>query len=91
MPFLDLALLLLSGFTPIPMAKFLVFTYYAGRPLGGMSDFLDSFESVDQALENVLPEPERYFEIVDATSMEIVREGLAQFKDYSEAEFRCLN
>lgn len=73
------------------MTKFLVFTYYAGRPLGGMSDFLDSFESVDQALENVLPEPQRYFEIVDSASMQIVREGLAQFKDYSESEFQTLN
>lgn len=73
------------------MTKFLVFTYYAGRPLGGMSDFLDSFESVDQALENVLPEPQRYFEIVDAASMRIVREGLAQFKNFSEAEFQTLH
>ena len=39
------------------MSKFLVFTYYAGRPLGGMSDYLDSFDSINQALENVLPEP----------------------------------
>lgn len=73
------------------MTKFLVFTYYAGRPLGGMSDFLDSFESVDQALENVLPEPERYFEIVDSESMRIVREGLSQFKDFAESEFQSLN
>lgn len=65
------------------MNKFLVFTYYAGQPLGGMSDFLDSFESVDQALESVLPEPGRYFEIVDADSMQIVREGLSQFKEIS--------
>jgi hypothetical protein len=72
------------------MTKFLVFTYYAGRPLGGMSDYLDSFESVDLALENVLPEPQRYFEIVDAASMRIVREGLAQFKNFSEAEFQSL-
>lgn len=73
------------------MTKFLVFTYYAGRPLGGMSDFLDSFDSVDQALENVLPEPERYFEIVDSASMQIVREGLAQLKGDSESEVQALN
>jgi hypothetical protein len=66
------------------MSRFLVFTYFAGRPLGGMSDYLDSFDSVDQALENLLPEPQRYFEIVDADSMLIVREGLSQFKDFAD-------
>jgi hypothetical protein len=49
-----------------------------------MSDYLDSFDSVDQALENLLPEPQRYFEIVDADSMRIVREGLSQFKDFAD-------
>ena len=73
------------------MTKFLVFTYYAGRPLGGMSDYLDSFATVDEALENVLPEPERYFEIVDSDSMRIVREGLSQFKNFSESEFQSLS
>ena len=73
------------------MTKFLVFTYYAGRPLGGMSDFLDSFDNMNEALENILPEPQRYYEIVDAQSMNIVKEGLAQFKDFSEAEFETLN
>ena len=66
------------------MSKFLVFTYYADRPLGGMSDYLDSFDSVDQALENVLPEPQRYFEIVEADSMRIICEGLSQFKNVPE-------
>ena len=73
------------------MSKFLVFTYYAGRPLGGMSDYLDSFDSINQALENVLPEPERYFEIVEANSMRIVREGLSQFKDFIEPELQKRN
>ena len=69
------------------MTKFLLFTYYAGRPLGGMSDYLDSFSTIEEALESILPEPRRYFEIVDAASMHIVQEGLAQFKDFSESEF----
>jgi hypothetical protein len=79
------------GFEPIPMSKFLVFTYYAGRPLGGMSDYLDSFDSINQALDNVLPEPERYYEIVEAGSMRIVREGLSQFKDLAEPELQQRN
>jgi hypothetical protein len=70
------------------MSKFLLFTYYAGRPLGGMSDYLDSFDTLDQALENVLPEPQRYFEIVDADSMKIVREGPSQFLHSNESESR---
>lgn len=69
------------------MSKFLVFTYYAGRPLGGMSDYLDRFSSVSDALESILPEPQRYYEIVDSESMCIVREGLALFKDFAETEF----
>jgi hypothetical protein len=73
------------------MSKFLVFTYYAGRPLGGMSDYLDSFETFDQALDYVLPEPNRYFEIVDADSMTIIREGLSQFKHSAELEFQAQN
>ena len=73
------------------MSKFLVFTYYAGRPLGGMSDYLDSFDSLNQALDNVLPEPERYYEIVEAGSMRIVREGLSQFKDLAEPELQKRN
>ena len=79
------------GLEPIPMSKFLVFTYYAGRPLGGMSDYLDSFDSINQALDNVLPEPERYYEIVEAGSMRIVREGLSQFKDLAEPELQQRN
>ena len=82
---------MLSPFEPHSMSKFLVFTYYAGRPLGGMSDYLDSFESMDQALDNVLPEPERYFEIVDADSMQIVREGLSQFKYLAESDLQRQN
>ena len=82
---------LLGPLAPIPMTKFLVFTYYAGRPLGGMSDYLDSFETIDQALDNVLAEPERYFEIVDANSMKIVREGLSQSKYLAESDLQRQN
>ena len=79
------------GSNPIAISKFLVFTYHAARPLGGMSDYLDSFDSLNQALDNILPEPERYFEIVEADSMRIVREGLSQFKDFPEPELQKCN
>jgi hypothetical protein len=61
--------------------RYLVFTYYAGRPCGGMKDLLDSFDSVAEALENLLSEPTRYFQIVDLETLEIVKEGLTMFKN----------
>jgi len=53
-----------------------------------MKDFLDSFESVAEALENLLPEPRRYFQIVDRKTLKIVKEGLTMFKDYGKGAFR---
>jgi hypothetical protein len=69
------------------MRRYLVFTYYAGRQQGGFHDFLDSFSSVPEALENLLDEPGRYFQIVDRNTMRIVRQGLSAFKDYTPDEF----
>ena len=69
------------------MNRYLLFTYYVGRSWGGMKDFLDSFESVAEAVENLLPEPTRYFQVVDRETMEIVKEGLAMFKDYDPESF----
>ena len=69
------------------MNRYLVFTYYVGRPWGGLKDFLDSFETVADALENLLPEPTRYFQIVDRETLEIVKEGLTLFKDYDPDSF----
>ena len=69
------------------MNRYLLFTYYVGRSWGGVKDFLDSFESVAEALENLLPEPTRYFQIVDSETLEIVKEGLAMFKDYDPESF----
>ena len=69
------------------MNRYLLFTYYAGRPLGGMKDYLDSFESVEEALENILEESGRYYQVVDSTTMEIVREGLARFKNFTPGGF----
>ena len=63
------------------MKRYLVFTYYVGRSCGGMKDLLDSFDSVAEALENLLSEPTRYFQIVDRETLEIVKEGLTMFKD----------
>ena len=70
------------------MRRYLVFTYYAGRPHGGFHDFLDSFSSVSEALENLLDEPQRFYQIVDRNTMKIVRQGLTEFKDYSPDEFQ---
>ena len=69
------------------MNRYLLFTYYSGRPLGGMKDFLDSFSSVPEALENLLPEPNRYYQIVDAETLEIIKEGLTIFKDCDPSSF----
>ena len=65
------------------MEQYLVFTYYVGRAQGGMNDFLDSFSSVDAALENLLKERNRYYQVVDAETLEVVKEGLTVYKDIS--------
>jgi hypothetical protein len=72
---------------PAAMNRYLLFTYYVGRALGGMKDYLDSFESIDEALENILEERNRYYQIVDRDSLEIVRQGLAIFKDIQPGEY----
>jgi hypothetical protein len=69
------------------MKRYLVFTYYAGRSLGGMKDYLDAFESQEEALENILKEANRYYQIVDLNSLEIIKEGLAIYKDFSPEHF----
>jgi hypothetical protein len=69
------------------MNRYLLFTYYVGRSCGGMKDFLDSFESIGEALENLLPEPTRYYQIVDRESLGIVKEGLTIFKDSNPETF----
>lgn len=70
------------------MRRYLVFTYYAGRPLGGYHDFLDSFSSQREALANLLDEPGRYYQIVDRNTLRIVKQGLTAFKNYNPAAFR---
>ncbi|HWL50849.1 MAG TPA: hypothetical protein VNQ90_00335 [Chthoniobacteraceae bacterium] len=70
------------------MRRYLVFTYYAGRPMGGFYDFLDSFSSVEEALDNLLDEPGRYYQIVDRNTMKVIRQGLTEFKRYHPAAFR---
>lgn len=69
------------------MKRYLLFTYYVGRPMGGLKDYLDAFESVEEALENILPERNRYYQVVDAESMTVVREGLALFKNFAAESF----
>ncbi len=70
------------------MRRYLLFTYYADRPLGGFHDFLDSFSSLEEALANLLDEPGRFFQVVDRNSMQIVKQGLTAFKDYDAGEFK---
>jgi hypothetical protein len=70
------------------MKKYLVFTYYVGRSLGGIKDFLDEFDSVEEALDNILLERNRYYQIVDKDTMKVVREGLAMFKNFVPENFR---
>lgn len=64
------------------MKRYLVFTYYVGRPLGGMKDYLDAFDSIPEALDNVLSERNRYYQIVDREAMRTVREGLSVYKNF---------
>ncbi|MDB6025721.1 MAG: hypothetical protein JWM68_1944 [Verrucomicrobiales bacterium] len=64
------------------MKKYLVFTYYVGRSLGGAKDLLDSFDSIPEALDNILGERHRYYQVVDRDTLQIVKEGLAMFKDF---------
>ena len=69
------------------MKKYLVFTYYVGRSLGGVKDFLDSFDTVEEALDNILAERQRYYQIVDRDTMSVVKEGLATFKNFLPESF----
>ena len=71
-----------------PVKKFLLFTYYSGRPLGGMKDFLADFETIQEALDNLLDEPNRYFQIARSDTLKVVKEGLARFKNYDPREFK---
>lgn len=64
------------------MKRYLLFTYYVGRSLGGAKDFLDAFDSIPECLDNVLPERNRYYQIVDRDSMLVAKEGLAIFKNF---------
>ena len=70
------------------MNRYLLFTYYVGHSCGGLKDFLDAFASVEEALENLLPEPTRYYQIVDGETFQILKEGLAMFKDCDPESFR---
>jgi hypothetical protein len=69
------------------MKNYLVFTYYVGRSLGGVKDFLDGFDSIDEALDNILVERNRYYQIVEKDSMKVVREGLSMFKNFVPEKF----
>ena len=71
------------------MKEYLVFTYYVGRPLGGVKDFLDSFPTVPEALDNILAERNRYYQIVERDSARVVKEGLAIYKNFVPEKPGC--
>lgn len=64
------------------MKRYLLYTYYVGRPLGGAKDFLDAFDSIPECLDNILGERNRYYQIVDRDTMRVAKEGLAIFKNF---------
>jgi len=64
------------------MKKYLVFTYLGNRARGGMKDLLNSFDTLEEALFNIKDERNRYFQIVDRVSMNVVKEGWSMFKYY---------
>jgi hypothetical protein len=64
------------------MKRYLLFTYYVGRSLGGAKDYFDSFDTVQECLDNILSERNRYYQVVDRNSMKVVKEGLAMFKNF---------
>lgn len=50
---------------------------------------MDAFASVEEALENLLPEPGRWFQILDRQTLRVVKEGLALYKDFAPESFRA--
>lgn len=69
------------------MKKYMVFTYYVGRSLGGAKDYLDDFDTVAECLDNILSEHNRYYQVVDRKTMKVVKEGLAIFKNFKLESF----
>jgi len=47
-----------------------------------MEDFLNSFETIEEALLNINDERNRFFQIVDYRSMKVVKQGWAMLKYY---------
>jgi hypothetical protein len=50
--------------------------------LGGIKDYLDSFDSVQEALDNILCERNRYYQVVRRDTMTVVKEGLSMYKNF---------
>lgn len=64
------------------MKDYLVFIFKTQRPLGGMLDFFNSFDTLEEALRSIRQERNRYFQIVDRQSMKVVKQGLTMLKYY---------
>ncbi len=68
--------------------KYMVFTYYADRPMGGANDYLGDFDTMDEALDNILVERRRYYQVVERRTMRVVKEGLSLFKRFEPGEIK---
>ena len=64
------------------MKDYLVFIFKTHHPLGGMLDFFNSFDTLEEALRGIRQERNRYFQIVNRQSMKVVQQGLTMLKDY---------
>ena len=64
------------------MKKYLVFTYLAHHARGGMNDLLSSFDTLEEALMTIKDERNRYFQVVERSSLRVVKEGWSMFKYY---------
>ena len=55
----------------------LLFAGYNYYPSGGWSDFVDSFQTKEEALEKLLKINKDWWQMVDATTLRIIDEGFS--------------
>lgn len=53
------------------MKRFLLFTYYGYYPRGGMSDFVDSFDEIDEAMVRAKSSYADFYDILDIETGEV--------------------
>lgn len=60
------------------MNRYLLFAYEGNEPLGGWSDFMGAFDSLQDAVavgEFKGREPGSWFQVVDTATLEVISEG----------------